>query len=248
VEGDDRVARARRRPLERALDHLEERLRHLHPVDHHVPAEEPVARVLRVRLRHVEALDVARVAAQLLDEELRVVVEVRLVEAEAQLRGHLLQRDAPAREQRHRAHRRGHGVALEALERRVVHALGHPVMHRIGVLFQLHGRELGRGSQQVAPEALDARDLGEAARVADADCVGRPRSAEREPWAHLQQPPAADRGEGAAHAGAARLEGLGEQPEQLLLLGAREGFGTARQLDGEAALLLELGQLDSDIG
>ena len=47
---------------QRALDALEEGGFHLLAVDDHLAAEEPVARVLRVALRHVKALDVGGVA------------------------------------------------------------------------------------------------------------------------------------------------------------------------------------------
>ena len=50
---------------ESLLDHLEQSLGLLHPVDDHLAPEEPVPGVLRVGLAHVEAFDVGGIPAEL---------------------------------------------------------------------------------------------------------------------------------------------------------------------------------------
>ena len=58
-------------------------IRHLLAIEDQLALEEPVAAVLAVRLGDIEALDVGRVAADPVGEEIGVVVEVPLVEREA---------------------------------------------------------------------------------------------------------------------------------------------------------------------
>ena len=84
VEGDHAVLAALLR--QRVLHDAEQAARLLLAVDHHVAAEEPVARVLAVGLRDVEQLHVRRVALHHLAEQVRVEVQVLLVERQAELR------------------------------------------------------------------------------------------------------------------------------------------------------------------
>ena len=84
VEGDDAVLAALLR--QRVLHDAEQAARLLLAVDHHVAAEEPVARVLAVGLRDVEQLHVRRVALHHIAEQVRVEVQVLVVERQSELR------------------------------------------------------------------------------------------------------------------------------------------------------------------
>mmetsp|Transcript_20214 Transcript_20214/g.40282 ORF Transcript_20214/g.40282 Transcript_20214/m.40282 type:complete len:735 (+) Transcript_20214:1538-3742(+) len=93
---------------QRGLDHAEQSFFFFIAVDDHLPAEEPVPRVFRVALPHVEALYVRRIAPQLLPKEFRVVIQVEVVETEAHFGVGLLQRGPAAAHNIDRAH--GHGL------------------------------------------------------------------------------------------------------------------------------------------
>ena len=209
--------------LEGLLDDLEEGARHLLAVEHHPPAEEPVARVLRVGLAHVKALDVGGVALELGHEEVGVVVEVGLVEAEPHLLAHPLERRAALAHHRHHRHRLGRRVRREVAQWLGVDALGHPVVEHGGVAA--HGRRIEGGlrREQITPRRLDALDLAQAARRTDGDGVGRPGRRKGQARPHLEQGLiGARRPDEARLRGEVRLERLGQQPEQPLLVGLGE--------------------------
>lgn len=201
LEADDRVARV---PLERLLDQLHQRGGGRLPVQHQLRAEEPVARVLRVGLREVEQLDVGRVAAELVAEQVEVKLDVLVVEGESQLGVDRCERGPALGEQRDRAHRLGRGGndiggirgrrarrrrargRREALERLEVDLLRHPVVdqrrERPPLLLAERGRPFLH-AHAVAPRRLEALDeraalrrcvLAEAGGGADGDGVGRP--------------------------------------------------------------------------
>ncbi len=207
LEGNHAVVRVR---LQGLLDQGDQVLRNLLPVDDQPAFEKPMARVLAVRLRDVEALYVRRVAADPVDEQVGVVVEVPIVEGESQLLVDALQGSAPLTQERNlEAGLRRH-ARLEAPQRLGVRTLRHPVVHQCqeGDLLPLAKRP-GR-AQQVAPRALDPPDLPEAAGVTDRDRVGGPGGAEVHARAHLEDVALA-----AQEAPAAQplgLEGLAEQP------------------------------------
>jgi len=181
VEGDDRVVLRG----ERGLDHLEERLRALLPVDDHLAAEEPVARVLGVGLAHVEELHVRGVPAQLLLEQRRVVVQVPVVEPQAFRAVQLLQHGAALLQHRDHLHGLGAGPGGEGAQRLRVGHLRHPVVHRGQERAALRRRQRRARLEQVPARALEPGH-GQPAALADGDRVRAPGRAEVQPRAHLQ--------------------------------------------------------------
>ena len=196
LEADHGVARV---TLQRLLHELHQRGGSGLPVEHELGAEEPVARVLGVRLGEIKELDVGRVALQLVPEQIEVKLHVLLVERQAELGVDLHQSFLAPGEERDGADRLGGGRddgsgiggrrRREARERLLVNLLSHPVVHQRRELLPLLLAQRGRPflhPDAVAPrrlEALDGGGLGErggvllapeAGRRADGDGVGRP--------------------------------------------------------------------------
>ncbi len=127
LEGDDAVVGVR---LQRLFDQRDQVLGDLAAVDDQPPLEEPVPRVLAVRLGDVEALHVGRIAADLVDEQVGVVVEVPVVEGQPHLLVDPLEGRPPLLEQRDNERRLGLDPRLEARQRLRVGAFGHAVVHQ----------------------------------------------------------------------------------------------------------------------
>ena len=170
---------------------------------------------------------------------------IRLVEAEVHLNRRALQCGAALRADGNRADtgRRGRRRRVERRQRLGVHALGHRIVHRLGVVGrELRDRKLGRGVDEEAARALDAHDLREPARRADRDGVRREGRREAQPRADLEDG-RAHRQEGGG-GGFLGLKRLGEQPEEAVAVGLREGRRVVRELHVEAHLLAQ--RLDGD--
>lgn len=139
VERDDAVRTTLRR--QRVLHDAEQRAVLLLAINHHVAAEEPVARVFTIRLRNVEQLHVRRVALQNVAEQVRVVLQVLLIERQTELRvqlpltpsphTHLLQLLLAASQHRVRLDRGRFHSRLEGAQTRQVRLLRHVVVHRV---------------------------------------------------------------------------------------------------------------------
>ncbi len=246
-DGADRVAldRARVVPecnravvgvrLQRVLDQRDEVFGNLPTLDHQPALEEPVARVLAVGLGDVEALDVGRIAADLLHEQVGVVVQVPLVERQAHLAVSPLQGRPTLLQDRDLRHGLRRESRLEALQRLRIGSLGHPVVHQPQERRPGRLGESSAGPQQVAPRPLDTPHPGEPAGVAHGHRVGGPRGREVHPWADLQN--VAGTVQHALRPQALRLERLPQEPRQRLQLRCCE---PAVRLDVEAELGIDV--------
>ena len=171
LEADHRVPRVL---LQGLLHELHQRGRGRLPVEHQLGAEEPVARVLAVRLREVEQLDVGRVALELVLEQVDVELDVLLVEGEPELGIDAREGSLALSEERDGADglRRGRSGGgsergrAEARERLGVDLLRHPVVHqrreRLPLLRAQGGGALLHANAVAARrlEALDERLRG----------------------------------------------------------------------------------------
>ena len=195
-------------------------VRDLLAVEHQPALEEPVARVLAVRLGDVEALDVGRVAADPFAKESGVVVEVPVVERQTHLRVDPLEGGATLLEDRDLGHGAGLDPDRKTGQRLGVGALGHAVVDRCEkTLTLVIGHR--RCRQEEAPRPLDPPDRVEAAGVTDRHRVGRPGGGEAHPRPDLEDL-AAVGCEEALGGETVGLEGLGEKPAQHLLLAVVE--------------------------
>ena len=160
--GDDGVLR---RHLLGVADHAEERQRLRFTVDGELGVEDLVAAVLAVGLREHHQLDVAGVAAQLLEGGDEVV---DLVVGERQAPGAVgfLERRAAAGLHRHVRERLGLLVVEEVggVLARQQHAFGHAVMQQVGAGQQLLlGQRLGAAGQPGQQPGLEREaELGDA--------------------------------------------------------------------------------------
>jgi hypothetical protein len=215
---DDAVVGVR---VERALDEPDQVLGRFRSVDDQSSLEEPVARVLAVGLRDVEALDARGVTADAIAKEVRVVVEIPVVKGEPQLTVDPLQRRAPLGEHRDREHGSRRRTSCKALERARVRALGHAVVHERQKGGRLGIRQWPCARESIPARPLDALHGREPARVADGDRIGGPRRREAHPGADLDD--RASTAEERPLRKPLRLERLRQQPAEHgeFLLGQR---------------------------
>ncbi len=207
LEGDDAVVGVR---LQRLFDQRDQMLGDLLTIDHQPTLEEPVPRVLAVRLGDVEALHVGGVATDPVQEEVGIVVEIPVVEGEPHLSVDPLEGRPALLHDRDLVYRFRLRSRLEALQRLRVRGLRHPVVdirQKSPSLFLAQPRD---PPQQVAARTLDTPNLLQTTGVTDGDRVRGPGGGEVHPRAHLQQD--ALRAQKALSPEALRLEGLGQQP------------------------------------
>ena len=148
------------------------------PIDNQPALEEPMAGVLAVRLGDVKALHVAGIAPNLVDKEIRVVVQVPVIKRQSHLPIHTLQRPPSLLYERYLERRLGHHAGLEAGERFRVRTLRHPVVHLLQESLLLFLSERCRRFDQVTPGSFDTPDLIETTRMTDGDGAGRPGGGE----------------------------------------------------------------------
>ena len=173
--------------LDGFLDHLEQRLIDLLTVHGEFTGEEPMTRVLRVTLRHVEELDVGRVATDFVAKQAHVKVEILVVERQAHLLIHTLERRSTFGRDRHRVHLLRSHVGLERRQRLFVHALRHAVVHfrRERLDHLITHRAPVRTVQLKPPASLQSRHALQSTRFTHGHRVRRPRALKRQPRPHL---------------------------------------------------------------
>ena len=171
VKSYDAVAGA---GFQRVPDQSHEVMGDLLPIDNQPAVEEPMARVLTVRLCDVKALHVAGIAPNLVDKEIRVVIQVPVIKCESHLPIHTLQRSPSLLYERYLEGRLGHHAALEAGERFRVRALRHPVVHLLQKSSLLFLSERCRRLDRVTPGSFDTPDLVETTRMTDGNGAGGP--------------------------------------------------------------------------
>ena len=217
LELDHAVVRAI--ALDGFLHHLEQRLVDLLPVNGELAGEEPVTGVFRVTLRHVEELDVRRVSTDFVAEQTHVKVEILVIKRQTHLFVNPFERRASFRGDRHRVHLLRRDVGFKRLQRFVVHALRHAIVHHSREhshsLF-VHARPVRR-KQLKPPTPFQPRHVLQPARSTHRHRVRRPRALKRQPRSHLHH-----RRSTLAHQRARRPEQLRfvrlpQQPRQRLL-------------------------------
>ena len=170
-EGDHAVGRIR---LERLLEYLHQRFRYPSAVDYQFSLEEPVARMLAVRLGEVEALHVGRVALEVFGEEVVVVLDVPGVQSQAKRRVDLLKRRNAFLDKRDGPVGLRSYPRFEGREGFGIEAFGHPVVDCGQESVPCPPAERGIGHRSELPRSLDPRYLVQAARAADRDRIRRP--------------------------------------------------------------------------